>query len=501
MISLGMIGLLPALIWGSKTASANTPCPPEIDPQKRNECLLYDGTISLGASEYAHLLGVEETTTNYQALKDAKLEAEVLRTRTTLQLFEGDTPLVNDPAQASKEIFFSYARKLNDQIDNDVVVKAATLGINIYYTTREKDPEWYLTESLQMIDAALANKRQSPNYDTDKFMGEKDVATIWEEHNLLFCEAYFELSVAKLQILLITNPPEALHLAEQLLAESLDERFVWAQGYTLVSAHGYVSRVNLLKINREVHQQEADLDSALKTVEEIQSWILEQEANGIIFQLRHGFSNKDLKHDELLAINLRGKILLQMGKYNKAAQAFQEVLAQPEAMRLYGGFMDQGIDAYLHLAFIALKTSATREEAGNKLDQYYPWAAIDANDDLRTALGFAIKEKRTDFHQQYTDTFNQEPIETKDLIGSWALWLDLSPHTLSVYGKITRFFGLNSLSLQENTPIKSEVKVSTLPTGQDKMSMLLRCLQIAEIDPTFYEVLRQTWLAKGIGEQ
>jgi tetratricopeptide (TPR) repeat protein len=296
---------------------------------------------------------------------------------------------------------FSLARRVNFQTDNWLLLSAARLSTHeahLYmYQNKMELAQRALNKARSYVEAALENYNPKVTFDIQRFTDVRDLKAT-TVHPV---EGYFELRTTQIDIMLtqsILDPSHqahALQISEVLNRELENARFLHAQGVDPKSSEGYINRIRMTIVNHFLSNLNPNHDPMqwMGKVDLAYQWAGERYNQWVVTTWANGSNLKDLLHDRLAAQLTRGRILLLSGKEDEAVKIFQEVLNHPTTTRVYGGFLDLGLDALFYLLGVAIYNSSSREEAAKKASAIIDWNKINQLVDVKEAVGLFIRER------------------------------------------------------------------------------------------------------------
>lgn len=435
-----------------------------------------------------HLCLLEKHLKIHEDYKRSKVVQDIARDEKALATAEDEVSFWDNPLAATKNYLFSLSRSVLIQNDNWLLLDIAGKYKALSDLTRDRsvpmvDYDAFLLKAEAYLKTALANPNTSICFDIYRSPFEQ---TIWP------VEAYFELQLTRLSILLITNPGvvalspapaeqpgTAVELAQTLRGDLQSPRFLQAQRSNPKAAEGYLNRLRVMEIDQlltiENIGETGELPPVMAELEAIKKWTAAEKGRLTTSLAIDGMSLVDLTFDELRVTNLEGRILFKLGRFDEAAAKFREVLGSPAATRKYGGFIDQGLDAAFHLLLYSLQTSGDAAAAADKFAASTgwgkDWAKLPA--DMRQALGLEVRN--LDFCFFYSHASYLTCVEPKDIIGN-----------------ITLGLGWDSLIPRDRTLALS----SFMPeSNREKLEVMMRALELISTDLNLKNEVFTRWLA------
>ncbi|MFH1390319.1 MAG: hypothetical protein ABIH56_06345 [Candidatus Margulisiibacteriota bacterium] len=428
-----------------------------------------------------HLCVIDENLKIHEAYRQRALAETVARTNHVLELVEQAPPnFWQNPIDAVEHGFLSIFRHANSQTDNWLLLEAARKGVYLFYLTEEPAN---LQRSLRFLEVAKENRDTSLCFDTDP--------ASWADlrsETIFPVEGYFEIKLTMLQIYNITDPGKAALLSREIEGELASSRIITAQRSNPISAQGYVNRLRLLQSNLALFETSPDLDKAINIARESQRWAEVESNRPMSYLLLYGLSRKDLRHDALQAQITTAKLLMrkEMGKapadrdFSESIRIFQDVLAAPESTRKYGGFLDLGLESFSNLLYIAISSSASRNEAADKFNSYIDWNKINQLPDFKETLGLLVRR------ESYCSLFANATRET-------------CPEPKEVIGNIFLYLGRPDLAPLDTKAVITEINLNdpSISDPETRLDIAIRCLQSSEVDKKLLGSILSWWLTAG----
>lgn len=270
------------------------------------------------------------------------------------------------------------------QSENWLLLKAAEQSLHIYYVSGG-DPR-FLKEAEEHLKTALQNANTDISFDTYRF----STSDIFSP-TIHPVEAYFELKLALLNLQIITNPAEALSLAEEIESELNNQRLVKAQGMDQESVPGYENRLKLME--GDIYFQQRNYSRAYELYAEVDEWASGEQGRSWLQHGLVGENQRNLRFDATLA--KLGLVKIDFYELYRTApesgrlnvdhifKRLSEILMWEEAAS-ENGYMDRGFEALINAMELSLLSTENLQQAKDKFRASLPWAQLNETDLNRT---------------------------------------------------------------------------------------------------------------------
>jgi tetratricopeptide (TPR) repeat protein len=412
--------------------------------------------VSPADAEGYHFCLLENNWQNQEEMRQESFKKESGQTGSILNIAEQKPRGITARAKA---YLFGAAIDANHQVKNSVLLDAAGKAVRIYEIFNRRQEEGYLAQAEKYLRAALANKDTASGTDIWRNPFSREIL----QPAIDPVEEYFKLKLTLFQVLSLSKRPlELERLGKEIEKELADTRLVKAQRETPESARGYLNRLYILYGYAGLYDPDMDKAKALDYANQAYAWARQEHGRNTGKIEYRGMNKKDLRYDVLISRIIAGRLLVKLGRYDEATKIFQESLAEPEATKKSGGFLDIGVQSFYGLINIAITTSSSTEEAAQKMEKIIDWNKLSSDGlaDLREALGLIIRAKKI---RDWASETLQAPIPDLDLRGTLALRLDRP-----------------WLAAKDTTPSESKITLAG-KTPAAKLELFMQLLDYVEI--------------------
>ena len=423
------------------------------------------GSNQCGPEEEEHFRQLKESWQNREEVRQKAFTDSIGMIDQGLNLVDNKTA---GAAERLKRAVFNTGRRANFQAENWLLLEAARKSTNMYFRSKdEKAGKVYLAKAEKYLTTALANADNNLSFDIYRSPREFFSPTI---HPV---EAYFELQLARFQVLSLLDPGAAVGNKvmpgyDKEISDGLNSRrTLQAQRSDQVSAGGYLNRLRILYGFAGLYNPAMNIDQALASVRQGHDWAQATHEKNVVVLKKWGMNKKDLRYDALLSRTIEARLLIKAGRYGDALNIFRALLKEPEAVKKYGGFLDIGQQAFFGIMHISLLTAGTLNQAAANFERNVDWQTLAGENmtDLRESLGLVIRDQswKDKLKSGLEQAVKREVGGPSDFLGEYSLYLDRP-----------------WLAMKEDSPIKHELKLAACKTPRDKLDLFIKLLDYIE---------------------